>query len=42
MMNSMRSRIMLGCDGHFIPKLRVCDKGKHFAQAGVIIEIEKM
>ena len=25
----MRSRIMLGCGGHFIPKLRVCDKGKH-------------
>ena len=28
-MNSMRSRIMLGCAGHFIPKLRACDKGKH-------------
>lgn len=20
---------MLGCAGHFIPKLRACDKGKH-------------
>lgn len=33
-MNSMRSRIMLGCAGHFSPTLRVCDKVKHLNEEG--------